>query len=276
MRRALAALVLLLAPACSAPRLNVPGGPGVPIGLAVAEDAYRQAAACTAVRTLTAEVAVRGSAAGRRVRGRLSVGVAAPASVRLEAVTPFGAPAFIFAAVGDDASLLLPRDARVLAHGRARDVLGALTGIALGAGNLAAVLTGCAPGGAEGDGISDARQFGDAWIAFDLAAHETIYLRRDGAGEPWALAAVRQPPGASEVGWQAEYADRRAGTPRAIRLASTDTENHIGRTFDVTLALSQVETGVALGADVFSIVVPKGAMPITLDELRGSGAIDGR
>ncbi|MES1256520.1 MAG: hypothetical protein ABUS56_12970 [Acidobacteriota bacterium] len=276
MRRALAALALLLAPACGGPRLNVPSGPGVPIGQAVAEDAYRQAAACTAVRTLTAEVAVRGSAAGRRVRGRLSVGVAAPASVRLEAVAPFGAPAFIFAAVEDDASLLLPRDARVLQHGRAEDVLGALTGIALGAGNLAAVLTGCGPEGAGGDGISNARQFGDAWIAFDLAAHGTLYLRRDGAGEPWALAAVHQPPGAREVGWQAEYTDRRAGTPRAIRLASIDTENHVGRTFDVTLALSQVETGVSLGADVFSIVVPNGAMPITLDELRGWGAVDGR
>ena len=74
--------------------------------------------ACRAIRTLTAEVAVSGSAGGHRLRGRLSVGVAAPASVRLEAVAPFGAPLFFFVATDNDATLLLSQDDRVLEHGQ--------------------------------------------------------------------------------------------------------------------------------------------------------------
>ena len=75
-------------------------------------------ATCRAVRTLTAEIAVSGSAGGHRLRGRLSAGVAAPASVRLEAVAPFGPPLFIFVAMGDDAALLLPVMEIVWQHGK--------------------------------------------------------------------------------------------------------------------------------------------------------------
>ena len=60
-----------------------------------------------------------------------SVGVAAPASARLEAVAPFGPPLFIFAATDDDATLLLPRDERVLEHGRPAEVLDAVAGVPL-------------------------------------------------------------------------------------------------------------------------------------------------
>ena len=83
------------------------------------------------------ELAVSGSAGGRRLRGRLLAGVAAPASVRLEAVAPFGQPLFIFVATGDDATLLLPRDERVLEHGRPDAVLEAVAGVPLGAADLA-------------------------------------------------------------------------------------------------------------------------------------------
>ena len=48
-----------------------------------------------------------GSVAGRRIRGRLSAGVAVPASARLEALAPFGPPVFIFVAQRNDAQTVL-------------------------------------------------------------------------------------------------------------------------------------------------------------------------
>src|SRR6185436_10702890 len=124
------AFIVLVAgtPSCGAPMMKLPSGPDAPAPDAA--DALTQAtAACRAIRTLTAEVAAGGKAAGSRFRGRLSVGVAAPASARIEAVAPFGPPVFIFTATDDDATLLLPRDDRALEHGRPAEVLNAVAGV---------------------------------------------------------------------------------------------------------------------------------------------------
>ena len=77
MRGALVALVAAASASCAAPLMKLPSGPGAP-----APDAGNLLAeatrACRGVRTLTAEIAVSGSVGGRRMRGRLSAGVAAP------------------------------------------------------------------------------------------------------------------------------------------------------------------------------------------------------
>ncbi len=160
--------------------MKLPSGPGVPVSAQDAAAALAQAtAACRALRTLTAEIAVSGSAGGHRLRGRLSAGVAAPASARLEAVAPFGPPLFIFVATGDDATLFLPRDERVLMHGRADAVLDAVAGVPLGAADLEATLTGCAAA-PEGTGMR-ARQFGDAWQQLTTASGDDFYLQRTAA-----------------------------------------------------------------------------------------------
>src|SRR3954470_6781446 len=104
--------------------MKLPSGPGTPatdLDAALA-DATR---ACTAVQSLSAEIAVSGSVGGQRVRARLAGGFAPP-SVRLEAVAPFGAPLFIFVANGPDATLLLPRDGRVVEHGKPEELLAAI------------------------------------------------------------------------------------------------------------------------------------------------------
>ena len=138
------ACVVCVTAACSVPLMKLPTGAGVPA--ADAADALAQAtSACRRTRTLTAEVSVSGSAAGRRFRARMLVGVAAPASVRLEALAPFGPPVFFFIANNDDATLLLPRDDRVLEHGKPDEVLDAVAGVPLGAADLYLTLTGCAP-----------------------------------------------------------------------------------------------------------------------------------
>ena len=69
---------------------------------------------------------------------------------------------------------------------------------------------------------------------------------------------------ADRSAWRAEYRDRQNGLPRSIRVTSVDDDGRTGAAFDLTLALSQVETNVPLGADVFRVEVPP-ASP--LDEL---------
>ena len=126
----LSTLSSLLSASCAAPLMKLPAGAGVPA--ADAAGALAQAtAACRGIKTLTAEIAITGSAGGHRVRGRLLAGVAAPASVRLEFVAPFGPPLFIFAATGSDATLVLPRDERVVEHGDPAVVLNAVAGVPL-------------------------------------------------------------------------------------------------------------------------------------------------
>ena len=53
-----------------------------------------------------------------------------------------------------------------------------------------------------------------------------------------------------------------------MRITSVAGDRDAAAAFDVTLALSQVETNVPLGDDVFKVDVPRSAKPITLDELR--------
>ena len=253
--------VSCLSCACAAPLMKLPSGPGTPA--ADAPDALAQAtAACRGIRALTAEIAISGSAGGRRVRGRLSTGVSAPASVRLEAVAPFGPPVFIFAASdNNDATLLLPRDNRVLEHGRPDQVLDAVAGVPLDAADLYATLTGCAPAGSPSQG----RDLGTDWRVVSVSAgpvNYELYLHRDRLALPWKLVATTRESATDGV-VRVEYRNFQNGLPRAIHMKGLEKE-----AFDLTLALSQVETNVPLGSDVFRLEIPPSADPITVDELR--------
>jgi len=272
MTRALVVAAALAATACSPRLMKLPVGSGSVVGLQDATAALAQATeVCAKVRTLTAEVAVSGSVSGQRVRGRLSVGVAAPASARVEAVAPFGPPVFIFTAVGDDATIFLPRDERILEHGRPDAVLEAIAGIPLDAADLDRTLTGCDSVPSVVGGGSTATQFGATWLAFRSASSD-VYLRRGTATEPWEVVSAERRSSRAGVRWRAEYADRQNGIPRSIRLISLDDAGRSGRAFDLRLALSQVEIDTPLDADVFAIVVHGNVKRMTLDELRRSGA----
>ena len=268
---------------CAAPLVKLPTGPGTPASDAA--DALTDAvAACRAVSTLSAEVGVSGSVGGRRLRGSLLVGVAPPASARIEAVAPAGQPIFIFVASGNDATLLLPRDNRVLRHGRPDAVLEAVAGPPLDAVELRETLTGCvlSAGGAKG------RQLGADWRVVSVGSAD-VYLHRNAQLARWQLVAtvhhgspvrrkadatdgpggVRLQPDPQANGeWRAEYAEFDGGLPRAIRLASAD-----GKRFDLRLKLSQVDVNAQLGPEVFRVQIPPDADPITLEELRRSGPL---
>jgi outer membrane lipoprotein-sorting protein len=246
--------------ACAPALLKLPA-PASPA--ADARDALAQAvAACSGVRTLSAELAVSGSVGGQSLRGRLLTGLAAPASARIEAVAPFGQPVFIFVARGDDATLLLPRDDRVLRHGRPESVLEALTGLALDAAALRRALTGC-PNDADPE---SGRTAGNDWRVL-ADGPNAVYVRRDARSGPWHVAAIVH-TSASQPDWRAEYQNVQNGLPRSVRLVSSDL-----RRFDLRLSVSQLETNTALGDEVFRVEVPSSAVPVSLEELRASGPL---
>ena len=260
MTRTVTALVAALwAASCGAPLLKLPTGPFGPASDAT--EAFTQATrACHTVSTITAEIAVRGKVGGRRMRARLLAGLALE-SARLEAPAPFGQPVFIFVARAQDATLLLPRDGRVIEHGRPDAILEALTGISLSPSDLRSTLTGCA----EAPGVAAARQVGDEWRV--IPGPREVYLRRERPADPWrVLAVVRRQPASAE--WRAEFRDFRDDLPRTIHLASADR-----RRFDLTLALSQVEINTPLGPDVFRVNVPAALKPITIEELQRNGPL---
>ena len=221
---------------------------------------------CLAIRTLTAEVAASGSAGGHRVRVRLTAGVSAPASARLEAVAPFGQPLFIFVATGNDATLLLPRDRRVLDHQRPDDVLDALTGLPLEAADLHDILTGCAPAPAAGSLPTPA--FGELCVV--AAGHDgELYLHRE--RDRRVAARVGHLASARGRAWRADYSAFQDNLPRAIRLTSANAASP--NAFDLQLTISQAERNVPLTGDAFRVTIPDGAVPVTLDELRRSGPV---
>jgi hypothetical protein len=256
----LVGLVAALTSACGAPLMKLPAGPGGPApdaGAALAE----ALSTCRAVSTITAEIGVNGSVGGRRVRGRLLAGLAAPSSARLEGAAPFGQPVFIFVARGTDATLLLPRARRVLEHGPADAVLEAIAGLSMNPSDLLMTVTGCGSDRAT----AGARNLGNGWMMIPGA--KRLYLRRSRDDDPWRIVAAVQQDSAG-VEWRAEYSEFLNGLPRAIRLASSD-----GRRFNLRLALSQVELNVPLEDTVFRVEIPPATDPITLEDLRDLGPL---
>ena len=237
--------------------MKLPAGPGTPAS--DARDAVADAtAACRAVSTITAEIAASGSVAGQRFRARLSAGLASPGSARLEAAAPFGAPMFILVATGDDATLLLPHDGRVLEHGRPDEVLEAIAGVPLDPSALRGALVGCA----SSPDIAGAKQLSDDWRMIPDGPNE-IYLHRERQPAQWRLVATVFHPAQGAGDWRAEYRDFESGLPRLVRFVA----NKSGR-FDLRLTLSQVDVNTQLTPAVFRVQIPRDADPITLDELR--------
>jgi outer membrane lipoprotein-sorting protein len=256
--------VALVTASCSAPLMKLPSGPGGPA--ADSRDALAEATnRCRALSSLVAEVAVSGSAGGRRLRGRLHLGLQAPASARLEAVAPFGQPLFILVARGNDATLLLPNDNRVLEHGRPGAVLEALTGVPLDATDLRLAMSGCTLGADPAKG----QQLGNDWRMIP-DGQDLVYLQRSSQPASWRLVAVIHRE-AGQPEWRAEYRDFENGLPRSIHFASVEKNR-----FNLRLGLSQVETDSQLPAEAFLVRVPASADPISLDELRRAGPLGAR
>jgi len=249
-RRA-AAVVLLagVAGACAA------RGPSRPTGTGVADPSALTAFAaatrpCRPLRTATAEIALAGRVAGDRIRARLVAGFAAPASIRLEALAPFGAPALVLGSDGAVTTLLFPRDRQVLRDASVAEVLDAITGLALDAAELRDVLFGCLALDA-----STGLTFAGGWQAVERG-DVRVYLR---GGVVVA---------ADDRGWVVDYATAPGGG-RVVRVRRTLPRGAI----DLTATLTQVQTNVDLPAEAFAVAVPADVTPMTLDELRAASPL---
>jgi hypothetical protein len=207
-------------------------------------------------------LSLSGHAGRQKLRGRVISGFA-----RLEGVAPFGPPAFILAAQNGTAVLLLPRDQRVLRGAKPEDILGALTGVDLAPAELQAILTGCVAATPQ---PVDGRLHANGWASIDLMGGVTLYLqpaRAGGSGSAaWQLRAARR------AGWQIEYPAWSGMFPQSVRLQSQDPALDV----DLTAALSQIEANVDLTDAAFTVDVPTGAQPITIDDLRANGPLGER
>ena len=249
--------VAVLTASCAQKTLTLPTGRGT--ALPDAADLHTGISkACAGVRTLTAELSMSGTAGGQRLRGRALVGFEAPDAMRLEGVAPIGPPAFILVAKGGEATLLLPRDERVLRDEKPGAILGALTGVMLAPADLEAILTGCVVPSPK---VASGSELG-GWVILELEGGATLYLRRD-RGTLQLRAARRD-------NWQIEYPQWQGSFPGAVRLVSTGEP-----AVDITAQLAQLETNIDIDAAAFTVDVPNDTAPITLEELRQAGPLRG-
>ena len=252
----------LVSSACAPRPIVLPTGPLGPMpDYARAFD--EASAPCRGVRTITSELSLSGRAGSEKLRGRIIAGLERPGSMRLEGVAPFGQPVFIMVTRAGRATLLLPREDRVLADAPPAAVLEALAGIPLDADDLLAILSGCVsadPHPLQG------RTYAGGWSAVDLAGEVTAYLRRD--GDRWRIrAGTREKLTVEYTGFDQDH-------PSRIRLYMAGDAS--AATADLTLELSQVDTNVAIDPKAFSVLVPAGAAPLTLEELRRRGPLGNR
>jgi len=230
---------------------------GTPTDDPAAPQTFASATAhCAGLRTVTATIRLSGRVGDQRVRAKLLAGFAPPASVRLEAVAPFGPPGFVLAAAADRATLVFPREAQVLDGAPVPDVLGALAGLPLGADDLRRVLVGC-PAGDAGEG----RRYPGGWTTVTLGP-ETRAFVREVSGRP-VLAAL------DLRGWQADYAGWLNGIARTVRVHRSTG----AAVTDLTAALDDLNLNMDLPAAAFEVEIPDGARPITLDDLRAASPL---
>ena len=220
---------------------------------------------CDQVTTVTAEIGLSGKAGTQRLRGTLHTGFAPPESLRLEAVAPFGGPFFLLAGTGGRATLLLPREDRVLRDASASAILEALAGLDQTPSDLRAWIVGC-PAATATIAIPAATALTGQPPIWRAAAR--LWIHRVPASQAvgrtgWRLVAVIAGP------LTVEFSEHAGTQPGRVRIRRAATAN--AAALDVRLALRQVERGVDLADAAFAIDVPANAVPITIEELRGSG-----
>jgi hypothetical protein len=252
----LVSLAALATAACGSPRRpSLPSGDGAPFpGFAAA---YGQAIEeCKAVTSITAQLALSGRAGDTKLRGRINIGVAAPEDIVLEGVAPFGRPVFVLAGRGGEATLVLPRDERVLRGASPSAIVEALAGVPLGPSELRAAVAGCGLGTGTPSG---GRSFGESWASVDVPGASIFLQRMEGR---WRVAGVRRD--AVTV----QYADFAGGRPSTVFVRTAAA--------DLAMRVSQVEINVPIDPRAFDLEIPKNAIPITLEELRRAGPLGER
>jgi hypothetical protein len=226
---------------------------GTPTPDQTAIEAFNAAtAACKGFRSIEGELSLSGRAGNERVRGRILTGLESGGAVRLEAVAPFGAPFFVLAGRAERATLVLPREHRVLKDTAVRDVLERITGLALGADDLRLILSGCLVDKAV---PSDGRQWDGGWKAVTIGPDRVAFVRMQN-GQPVLTAADYGP-------WHVDYSAHAGGFPRVVRVRRAG-----DAALDITARIEQLQVNTPINPRAWTVDVPSDADPMTLDELR--------
>jgi hypothetical protein len=249
-------LTLALTNACAPKPVTLPSGEGTAFP-SFAEPLAAATASCRTVSSITAELGLEGRVGSTKLRGRALVGAAAPDSIRLEALAPFGPPVFVLAAERGRATLLLPRDDRVLRDTPADQVVEALTGVRIDPGSLRSALAGC---GVGIQGAVAARSYGARWLALETGTGQTLFLEQ--------VAGAWRVRGARTDAFTITYDELGPVQPTRLTIRASGAVSA-----EIRLRLSQVEVNVPLGAEAFRVDVPAEAVPLTLEELRDAGPL---
>ena len=255
-RRGLLASVvtLVVASGCAPKRVELPTGDGTPFPGAVS--AYQQAVQeCRGARTMEVTLGLSGRAGSTRLRGNVDAGFEAPDKVRLEGRAPIGRPVFILAAPGEESTLYLPRDNRVLRQARTAEVVEALVGLPLDGAQLRSLVSGCGFGAAD---PAEGRSLPGDWVVVETGVARTYLRQVDGR---WRIVA------AAKSGLTVHYSTFAGGRASSLRLQAPASKA------DVTARLSEMNVNMTLQPAVFEVDVPAGAEPLTLDELRRAGPL---
>jgi hypothetical protein len=244
--------------------VTLPSGSGSPFPAFAA--AYAESAAeCRSVKTMSASLSLSGRAGSTKLSARIDAGFAESGRLRLEGfpkVSFSGKPFFVLVSRGEEATLVLNRDARVLRGTAPSAIIEALTGIALDPDQLRAAVSGCGLGATD---PMAGRTYENGWASVD-AGDATVFLRQiEGR---WRVAAVRK--GQLTI----QYSDFASGRPSTVHLHTSPVPGTVPA--DLTLRLSQVEINAPLADAVFAADVPRDATPITLEELRRAGPLGDR
>ena len=264
--------VLCLATISCAPRIvSLPSGGGT--DFPDYAPAFEQATkTCGSVKTLVAVLSISGRTYRQRLRAKIDAGFEAPSRVRLELPAP-GKPFFTYVVDGTTATLVLPRDGRVLREAPPVETLEALTGVAIGPEDLRTIVAGC---GLTAGEVTRARSFDGGWVAL-YSDRATTWLQQI-AGQ-WQLAvSTRESAKALGGPLEVRYSEFVAGRPATIRLRMLADYARGGQPSadtDLTICLSQVEVNEPIDPAAFSVEVPSTATPITLEDLRKAGPLGG-
>jgi hypothetical protein len=234
----------------------VPTGAGAPAPEGAA--AWTQASeACRGVRAFSAEVRVSGKAAQQKLHSATLHGAVTSADqIYFEMPVAFGPPGFILAGTGGRATLLLPRDKRVLVA-RADDIVEALVGLKLGPRQLLAVLAGCVD---QSPQISSPERFGDLLAVTTPTGR--AFLRQTAGG--WRVVA------ASTGSLLVDFRQQSGPWPSQLRMTSAP---GAAPSLDVSFGLGQIDVNGQIDPSIFSPNVPADATPLTLQQLKDAGPL---
>jgi hypothetical protein len=268
--RLLPAALCLVSASCAPRLVTLPSGAGSPFPDYL--PAYEKATeACRGVRTLAAVLSISGRAGGQRLRAKIDAGFAAPARVRLELPAP-GKPFFTYVASGDSATLVLPREGRVLRQAPPAATLEALAGVALGPDDLRTIVSGC---GLASSSPTRGQGFASSWLSVESGATTTWIQQVDSGWRILAASRATADRGLM-VPLEVRYTDFVGGRPSTIRLRTLADDTAGGRravSTDLTIRLSQVDINEPIDPSAFEVHVPADAIPMTLDELRRAGPL---